>query len=291
MKLKTLAAASMGAAALVAVWAAACRGTQILNTTSSNDVYELSADIVYGENPRQRLDVYRPSSSGAQPAPVIVFFYGGGWREGDRGMYEFVASSITREGYVVVIPDYRLFPEVQFPAFIEDAAEAVAWVQRSIAGHGGDPDRIFLAGHSAGSHLAAMVALDPSYLKKAGGDAGRLVGFVGLSGPYDFLPLDEGSYLQELFPAATRDASQPVNHVRDSGEPPLPMLLVHGTDDERVWPKNSRNLAAAAREAGGDVKLKLYEGVGHKRVAAALAPLLEFTADTRADILDWLARR
>lgn len=291
MHMKKIVAGAAGVTLTAGLLTVACSGTGILNTTSSNDVYVKSEAVAYGLAERQKLDVYRPSSdSAAVAAPVIVFFYGGGWREGSRDMYEFVASSIAREGYVVVIPDYRLYPEVSFPGFIEDAAASVAWVQSRIQGYGGDPDRIFLAGHSAGSHLAALIALDWSYLEDAGGHPEALRGFVGLSGPYDFLPLDEGSYLQEVFPPESRKASQPVEHVNGSSATPLPMLLIHGTDDSRVWPRNSENLAEKARAAGGEVQLKLYEGVGHKRVAAALAPLLDFTADTRADILDWLER-
>lgn len=280
--------AALGAGVLgVAV---ACSGAAILNGLSSSSVYERGPAIPYGDHPRQLLDVYRPKDR-TGPAPVVVYFYGGGWKAGERGMYEFVASSLTREGHLVVIPDYRLFPEVTFPAFAEDAARAVAWVQAHIAEHGGDPGRIVLMGHSAGAHLAALVALDASLLEDAGGDPTGVHGLVGLAGAYDFLPLDEGSELQRIFPEGIREASQPVTHVGEEGRVPPPTLLLHGLDDSTVIPRNTRRLTARLEGAGADVETRYYEGVGHRRLAAALAPALAFVADTREDVVDWLGRR
>lgn len=280
-------ALAVGTAALGAF--VACSGAAVLNGLSSNSVYERTPAVPFGDHPRQVLDVYRPKDAVA-PAPTVVFFYGGGWTGGARGMYEFVASSLTREGYVVVVPDYRLFPDVTFPAFAEDAARAVAWVQANIGAHGGDPDRIALMGHSAGAHLATLVALDGSLMTASGGDPARLRGVVGLAGAYDFLPLDEGSELQRIFPEPVREASQPVHHVGEGGRVPPPMLLVHGLADETVIPRNTRRLVARLEAAGGDVETSYYEGVGHRRLAAALAPALTFVADTRGDVLDWLGR-
>lgn len=261
-------------------------GTAILNGLSSDAVYRRAEPQAYGPHPRQVLDVYRPRGA-TGPAPVVLFFYGGGWTEGARRDYEFVASSLAREGYLVVIPDYRLFPEVTFPGFAEDAAAAAAWVQRNVARHGGDPDRIFVMGHSAGAHLGALVVLWPELVEAAGGDPAGFAGFVGLAGPYDFLPLDEGSELERIFPEEARAASQPVHHVATDRSPP-PVLLLHGTDDERVWPRNSRRLAARLQERRADVTLKTYDGVGHVRIMAALSAPLSALGDVRRDVIRWM---
>lgn len=264
-------------------------GATIINGLSANGVYRRTAGIAYGEHPRQVLDLYAPIGT-TTAAPVLLFFYGGGWTEGTRTDYEFVASSFTREGFLVVLPDYRLHPEVAFPAFVDDAAAAATWVQEHAGDHGGDPGQIFLAGHSAGAHLAAHVALWPEKMLAAGGDPEGFAGLVGLAGPYDFLPLDEGSVLERIFPAATRLESQPIHHV-DAGAVLPPVLLVHGTADERVWPRNSRRLAAALEQRGADVTLITYEGVGHARLAASLAPAFDFLSRARQDVLDWLSAR
>lgn len=264
-------------------------GAAIINGLSTNSVYREAAGIAYGEHPRQVLDVYAPAGAGSA-APVLLFFYGGGWTEGTRADYEFVASSFTREGYLVVLPDYRLHPEVTFPAFVEDAAAAATWVQEHAADHGGDPETIFLAGHSAGAYLAAHLALWPDKVLEAGGDPAGFAGLIGLAGPYDFLPLDEGSVLEEIFPEATRNESQPIHHVNAASALP-PVLLVHGTADERVWPRNSRRLAAALERRDADVTLITYEGIGHVRLAASLAPVLDFLSPARRDVLDWLSAR
>ncbi|MDX1380004.1 MAG: alpha/beta hydrolase [Xanthomonadales bacterium] len=257
---------------------AACSPLGALSSASPDEHRRALTGIAYGEETRQRLDVYLPEPATAD-APTVVFFYGGGWRNGDRGKYAFVASSLTALGYVVVIPDYRVYPEVRFPAFVEDAAAAVAWAAEHAHNHGSSPDQVFLAGHSAGAHLAALLALDPSYLDAHGIDADALPGWIGLSGPYDFLPLS--GYLADVFPKDTRPASQPVNFAH-SGAPPA--LLIHGADDGTVEPRNSRSLAAALEAAGVPVTLRIYEDAGHARTVAALAPPLDFLAESLQDI-------
>lgn len=257
---------------------AACSPLGLLNQLSPANHYELTSDLAYGTLDRQALDIYTPRSADG-PSPLIVFFYGGGWRDGEKENYAFVASSLTRAGYTVIIPDYRLFPEAVFPMFVDDGARAVAWAMQNARSYGADPNGVFLMGHSAGAHIAALLSMDHRFLAEHGINADYLRGFVGLSGPYDFLPLESG-YLLDVFPNDSREASQPVNFVTAQAPP---TLLIHGLDDDVVDPANSESLAERLSEKGVDVALKLYEGAGHAIVAAALAPPLDFTGETLED--------
>lgn len=262
---------------------AACSPLTVLNTASPSGHFERTANVPYGELPRQRLDVYTPKSLRAS-APLVIFFYGGGWRDGDKTDYEFVASSLTDAGSIVVIADYRLFPDVVFPAFVEDSALATAWALQNAERLGADPDQVFVMGHSAGAHIAALLALDSQYLSAVGIDRQPFAGLIGLSGPYDFLPIESG-YLLDVFPEDLRRASQPVNFV-SSGAPRT--LLIHGNDDTTVRPSNSRSLGEALQSAGVDVTTTFYDDVGHARVVVALAPPLDFLSATLDDSIAFI---
>jgi len=260
------------------VTVAACSPFRLINQLSPSDHYRSVPNIAYGELDRQTLDIYTPRSlEGA--APVVIFFYGGGWRKGAKENYEFVASSLTEAGYAVVIPDYRVFPDVVFPAFVEDGAQAVAWVLNNGGRYDTDPDRVFVMGHSAGAHLAALLSLDPRYLAKHDVEPGSIRALIGLSGPYDFLPIESG-YLLDVFPEESRAASQPVNFVTATAPP---TLLIHGSDDDVVDPANSESLARRLSQHGVDIRIRLYDGAGHAKIAAALAPALDFMGDTLED--------
>jgi acetyl esterase/lipase len=245
----------------------ACSPLQVLNASIPSEGYRRTAGLPYGPHPRNRLDVYVPREA-AGPRPTVVFFYGGSWQNGERGKYRFVAEALTSRGFVAVLPDYRTYPEVRFPAFVEDGATAVAWTLREAALHGGDPQCVVLMGHSAGAHIAAMIALDARYLERERLAPSALRGFVGLAGPYDFLPIRSRT-LQQIFGGADGiPQTQPVTFA-SAGAPPA--LLLHGTDDGTVLPRNSERLAARLREAGAPATLKLYPGMGHVRIVTALA--------------------
>lgn len=227
------------------------------------------------------IDVYRAD----QPdAPAVVFFYGGRWQGGRRADYAYVGRWLAEAGVTTIIPDYRLYPEVRYPTFVEDAAAAVAWVFEHHRQLGIDPRRIHLSGHSAGAHIAALLATDAKYLERHGMRPADLAGVIGLSGPYDFLPLTDDD-LVEIFSAdPDRQAdSQPVNHV-DGDEPPF--LLLHGDDDLLVWPRNSIRLKAKLDAAGVPAKLKIYQGLGHIRMLASLR--YASLGDARADLLEFV---
>ena len=262
---------------------AGCSPLELLNQTSPDRHYTRTANVAYGAESRHVLDIYRPAAR-LPSAPLVVFFYGGGWRSGDKDNYEFVASALTEAGITVVIPDYRLFPDVTFPAFVEDAAAAVSWSVRNADRLGVSPDAIFLMGHSAGAHIASLVALDQSYLERVSETDVSIRAWVGLSGPYDFLPI-EWSYLQDVFPEPIRDQSQPVNFV--TAEAP-PTLLIHGTDDSTVRIDNSLSLLGKLHGEGVPARLLSYEDVGHVSLMLALAPPLDFLADTLQDSRDFI---
>jgi acetyl esterase/lipase len=239
----------------------------------------VAKDVAYGEGERLKLDVYAPRSAAGRPRPVILFFYGGSWNSGRRQGYAFAARALAARGFVVVVPDYRLVPEARYPDFLKDCAAALRWARRHSRHYGGDGERIVLTGHSAGAYNAAMLALDPGLL---GPDRAAVRGFVGLAGPYDFLPLDDDSTIA-AFGAWPRAAeTQPISYAA-AGAPPV--LLLHGDGDSRVKPRNSLKLAGLLRAAGSDVRLKLYPGLGHVGILAALARPFR----RRAPVLDDVA--
>ncbi len=251
----------------VVVALAGCSPLRLLDATVITADHEATRDLAYGPLPEQRLDVYRPRA--AAGAPVVVFFHGGNWQSGSRHEYRFVGAALAARGLVAVIPDYRLYPAVEFPAFVQDGAGAVRWVRDHIAERGGDPGRIYLVGHSAGAHIAALLTLDETYLGTLGLDARSIRGTIGLAGPYDFLPFSAA--LRPVFgPSGGWSRTQPINFV-DGRESPI--LLLQGAADDTVNPANSTRLASRIREAGGVVEEIVYPGIGHSRILLALSPL------------------
>lgn len=268
-------------AALGALLAGACSPVAVLNALAPREGVRETTGLAYAAGERHGIDVYAPKD--AEGAPVVVFLYGGSWESGDRGMYRFLGASLASAGVVCMVPDYRVWPEVGFPGFVQDAAQAVGWARRNATAHGGAADRLVLMGHSAGAHIATLLALDEAYLGAEGlRPAGALRGVVGLAGPYDFLPLRSPT-LQAIFGAEGRwPASQPVNHVAP-GAPP--MLLATGDADSVVLPRNTQSLAARLRAADNAVQAVTYGGIGHREILGAFAPGLRFLAPVRQDVL------
>lgn len=240
-------------------------------------------DARFGDDPRQTLDVYRPNNAGGS-LPIIVFIYGGSWRSGSKSGYAFVGRALASKGFLVAIPDYRLVPQIRYPAFLEDNAAAVRWVVAHARSLGGDPDRIILAGHSAGAYNAAMLALDPRWL---GAGRARVRGLIGLAGPYDFLPL-KGDVVEQAFAGVSDPAStQPVNFVQ-AGEPPA--FLATGDADDFVRPRNSDALAARLHAVNVPVDRKIYKGIGHVGLLTAIARPLRGRASVLEDMGDFARR-
>ncbi|MHB8914802.1 MAG: alpha/beta hydrolase [Thiobacillus sp.] len=254
-------------ALLITPLLAACSPFPVLNGLGSDSTYRQLSTLRYGDAPRQQLDVYQPAI--ANKGIVIVFFYGGGWRTGQRDEYRFVAQTLTRYGATVVIPDYRTYPTGVFPDFMYDAAAAVAWTQKNIAQYGGDPKKIYLVGHSAGAHIATLLALDKQYLATQG--IGSLAGVVGLATPANFAATLEAKYRPAFGNQTELERAQPIRYVR--GDAP-PMLLLHGADDGVVSPRNSLALAERITELGGQARAKIYPDKGHPGLILFFAPLL-----------------
>ena len=247
---------------------AACSPLPLLNAVIPSGAYTRTGDLAYGDLARQKLDVYVPVNGSSGAKPVVVFFYGGSWESGDKADYRFAAEALTARGFVAVVPDYRLYPEVLFPDFLDDAAKAARWVKENIARYGGDPRRVFLMGHSAGAHIAAMLTLDGQYLAKVNLSPKDFRGMIGLAGPYDFLPLKKQTLKTIFGPEEGRWRSQPINYV--SGNNP-PLLLLVGKKDTLVSPGNTERLAAKVESKGGPVKMVEYADYGHTEMVLKLA--------------------
>ena len=273
-------------AALALSALAACSGTRILNALTPSGGYGIATNIVFDAAHGLALDIYKPS--GAKDAPVIVFFYGGRWTEGRKDDFKFAAQALASKGFVAVLPDYRHYPAVKFPAFVQDAARAVQWTFQRIRGYGGDPAKVFVMGHSSGAHLAAMLALNPAFLKEAGGDRTQLRGMIGLSGPYDFIPITAPDMRDMFGPPERFELSQPITFV--DGENP-PLLLLHGEDDSVVGSRNTKNLAAAVAKAGGVVETVLYPEMSHAWMVATLAATLRGQSDVLQQVADFVRRK
>jgi len=255
-----------------------CTPAAPLNFLARSGAWIMTVDR-YGAGARGGVDIYTPNH--VTRAPVIVFFYGGNWQSGDKETYRFVAASLASRGFVTVVPDYRVYPEGRFAEFMQDGAQAVAWTKRNIERFGGDPDRLFLMGHSAGAHIAAMLTLDGSWLAKAGLDSRRdIAGLIGISGPYDFLPLHYKN-LEAIFAGGDLARTRPISFV--TGHEP-PALLVTGRQDSIVDPGNTSRLAKRLRAKGDDVTEIEYPSIGHLAIIGAFSPALRLLAPVLNDV-------
>lgn len=267
-----------------------CSPAGLLNGASriAGDQARLAASgVPFGPDPRLKLDVWVPRQRSATPLPVVVFFYGGAWVSGERGDYGFVGRALAARGFVVVIPDYRLVPAVRFPTFVEDGARAVRWTHDHIAQFGGDPSRINISGHSAGAYIGAMLTLDRHFLADAGVGPGVVRSAALLSGPYDFYPFTEQRGRDALGQWPRPLETQPIHFAR-RGAPP--MLLMQGTADTVVRPRNAQRLAAALTAAGAEAELKLYPGKSHIDTIKSLSPLFHGTTPALTDMAAFFGR-
>jgi acetyl esterase/lipase len=265
----------LGVAAFVLL-VAGCSPPQFLlaNAPTAFSGVDRHVDLPYGQDPRQRLDVYSPRQ--AVNRPVVIFWYGGSWTTGSKAEYRFVGTTLAERGFVAVLPDYRLYPHVAFPLFDEDGARAVAWVEQHAREFGGDPKHIVLMGHSAGGHTAAFLAYNHAFLEKFGADPHSISGVVGLSGTYVLVP-DTATLRATFPPPYTEKDWQPICFV-DAQAPPT--LLLHGLDDKEVFPQEAIELRDALLRNHVRVELHLYPHRGHGATVAPFALLARWRTPT-----------
>jgi acetyl esterase/lipase len=234
----------------------------------------------------QMLDVWRPEGKADRPRPVLIFWHGGGWVKGKRQEYGFAGRAYASRGFIVVVADYRKVPGVRFPAFVQDGAQAVKWVRDNIAEYGGDPNRVALAGHSAGAYSVAMIALDKRWLQAEGVDPGIIKAGVGLSGPYDFYPFT-GRAVEAMKTAADPMMTQPIAFARKDAPP---LLLVTSSKDTVVRPRNAVNLTKKLRSLGAPVEYANYPGLTHEEVMMAVSKPFRGKATVLDDTTAFLNR-
>ena len=273
---------ALGAVALLLA-VTACTPLATLNALAASDQHTRLADVAYGPLPRQRLDIYRPA--GATPAggwPVVVFFYGGSWNQGERAQYGFVGAALASRGMLTLVADYRLYPEVRFPTFLADSALALAWGLKHAAEQGGNPRRVFVMGHSAGAYNAAMLALDPRWLSATGHAPRELAGFIGLAGPYDFLPMTNLAAQPVFFHPHYPPGTQPMAFA--GPQAPRSFLAAGATDDLVDPERNTATLAARLQAAGVGVTQQRYERVNHLTLIGAFGLPLRWLAPVLDDV-------
>ncbi|MFC5388014.1 alpha/beta hydrolase [Brevundimonas bullata] len=273
-------------AALMGGLAAACSPLSLFNTLGPRDrgAAKVASGLRYGDDPRQTMDVYAPV--GAADLPMLVFFYGGGWDSGSKDVYGWAAQALAARGFVVFVPDYRVVPQVRFPSFIEDAAAATGRAGELAATYGGDAGRLGVLGHSAGAHLAMMIALDRRYM--AAVDRPDLIrAAAGLAGPYDFLPFDVAASQNAFGRAPDPTLTQPVTFAR-ADAPPL--WLGHGTADAVVHAEDTTILNDRMQAVGGRSEARLYPGLDHADLIATFSPLFRKKAPVLDDVVGFFRR-
>ncbi|WP_341960171.1 alpha/beta hydrolase [Pseudomonas sp. RC10] len=265
-----------------------CSPLKVLNAFTPGGTFTRTADLGYGSDPRNRLDIYTPVDAPAD-APVVVFFYGGSWNSGSRTDYSFVGEALASRGIVAVLADYRLYPQVHYQGFLDDSARAVGWTRQHIREYGGDPDRLYVMGHSAGGYNAAMLALDPKWLATVGMKPSMLSGWIGLAGPYDFLPIENPEVKPVFYFPNSPPDSQPINHVSASSPP---ALLIAAKDDTLVNPeRNTGGMAKRLRELGVPVRELYFSKPGHATLVAAFSRPMRGLAPVLDEVVRFVHRR
>ena len=267
----------LGIGSAVAALVSGCSGAQVLDRLVAHDTYHGPTGVPYGPDPRHLLDVYQPAA-GTVPggAPVVLFFYGGNWTRGERADYRFVGEALAAHGIIAVVADYRLSPQVRYDGLLSDCALALQWTLSHAASLGGDPERVLVMGHSAGAYNAAMLALVPRWLAPLGLAPKQLAGWIGLAGPYDFLPIGDPEVQIAFDWPQTPADSQPLFYAATKA--PRTLLLAARKDSVVNTPRNTLGLTTRLRAAGTQVDVRIFDHIGHITVAAALARPLDWLA-------------
>lgn len=272
--------------ALIAL-VSACSPVRTLNALTPASTYVASEGVAYGPDTRDKLDVYQPIETAelrkpAQGWPVVVFFYGGSWNDGERADYKFVGEALASRGMLALVADYRLYPEVRYPDFLHDSAKAVAWAYRGAARYQGDVHRLYVMGHSAGGYNAAMISLDARWLQAEGLSPSILAGWIGLAGPYEFLPMTDKKAQPVFFHPNYPPGTQPIDYVSKASPH---AFLAAVSNDPLVNPeRNTKQLASRLQAAGVPVTLKIYDNLSHRTLIGVFARPLSWLAPVANDI-------
>lgn len=268
----------------VALFSVGCSPLIFADPLSPYDGYKLEPDVAYGIHRRQKLDIYEPLIEENKDI-IIMFIYGGSWRSGERSNYRFIAQRFVSQGYTTIVPDYRLYPEIQFPAFVDDIAKAIVWTHRRYE-QKNNPSKIILVGHSAGAHIVALLALDNRYLKRAGASTKIISGWVSIAGPHAFNPLKTAS-TKPIFNnfAPTIEQTKPTTFARSDAPPGL---LLHGKNDKVVYAKNSVLLANAIENERGHITFKNIDGVGHIEILLSITGNKLFDTGVKQEIFKFI---
>lgn len=256
----------------------------LLNRAVNTSGLNVVTDQRYGPDARNVIDVYAPPN--ARNAPVVLFVHGGSWQGGDKAIYRFVGDSLARAGYVTGVMNYRLAPQNRYPAYVQDAAAALRWLRDHAKSFGGNPNDLFVTGHSAGAFNAVEAVDNERWLREAGVPISAVRGVVGIAGPYSY---DFRAFSSQVaFPeGATPDEVMPDRHVRRDAPP---HLLLVAANDTTVHPQNALNMEAALKKAGVPVTRTVLPRVNHTTIVAALARPLTFLGGTRQQVIDFIER-
>jgi acetyl esterase/lipase len=259
----------------------------VLNVLAVGGAYQLTPDVAYGKLTRQKLDVYQPNTAAPIGGyPTVVFFYGGSWNRGDRADYKFVAAALASRGVLTFVADYRLYPEVRYPDFLNDSAQALAFGLENAAQYKGNPKRVYVMGHSAGAYNAAMLAFDARWLQAVKHSPAELAGFIGIAGPYNFLPMTNPDTQPVFFHPNYPSGSQPIDYVSKTS--PRSFLGAAAVDHLVIPERNTMLLAERLTAAGNPPVLKLYDRVNHMTIIASFAAPLRWMAPVFDDVTNFI---
>jgi len=249
--------------------------------------FDVIEDVRYYDGPsaherKHLLDIYAPSS--ASSTPVIFFVHGGSWEDGDKSLYSYLGENFASRGFTTVVTNYRLSPAVRHPAHIEDVARGFAWVFEHIDEFGGDPDEIFIVGHSAGGHLVSLLALDKRYLAAHDLSPEIISGVVSVSGVYDLTIYPSVFFLDTFDPDdESRAEASPINHIGDD-QPPF--LVLYAQFDYPTLADQAEDFSSLLENAGTGVDLFEIPAQSHISIVISLG---QDEAETTRHMLEFFA--
>jgi acetyl esterase/lipase len=241
----------------------------------------IDRNIAYGENPRQRYNLFAPEQG--NNFPLLIFVQGGAWQFADKEGYDFVGHAFASKGYLTAVIDYRLVPEVQYPAFVDDTAKAVAHMRAEAGKHGGDPTRVYLVGHSAGAYNIIQAMLNPAFAA----EMENVKAAAAMAGPYKFVPLTDARAIKAFSNFSPVEETQPEKFLRPD-QPPI--LLVHGVDDTEVLPASSEYFYNEIKKVTNRVELHIYSSTNHVSILGDLSRPFRYRSNAFPDIIAFFAK-